>query len=290
VVHQPTSAKTAADLIRIATLELAESGIETARIDAEVLLRRTLGVDRTRLFMRLRDSVDTVAAARFQSLVERRVSGEPVAYLIGIKEFMGIEFAVGSGVLIPRPETELMVEWAVRWLSGKTHASVVDVGTGSGAIILSLAILLAGNQSGLLIGCDRSGTALKFAIRNRAALGMENTVQLVRGDLITWLGVSTNLILANLPYLTPEQVASNPDLQAEPEVALVSGPGGLDAIERLLADIPRVLSPHGAVAMELDPSQAEHIADVARGALPGAKVSIVRDYAGTDRFVIAECD
>jgi release factor glutamine methyltransferase len=285
---QLESNPTANDLIRHAASHLAAAGIETARLDAEVLLRHVLGIDRTRLFMRLRDPVDGEDTKAFQSLIDRRLTGEPVAFLTGAREFMGLEFAVGPGVLIPRPETELLVEWAARWLKKRNESTVIDVGAGSGAIILSLAGNLRGAGAHRYVGCDVSDAALAYAMRNRDALGLSEIVHLVRGDLLSWLGTPVDLILANLPYLTPEQLASNPDLRAEPELALVSGADGVDAIERLIADLPRVLAPGGAAAFELDPGQAERIAGSIGRALPGARVAIMQDLAGLDRFVIAE--
>jgi len=287
-VRQSDSTSTAADLIRDAAGRLSTVAIETARLDAEVLLRHVLGTDRTHFFMRLQEPITIEEESRFRTLVERRAAGEPVAYLTGVREFMGVDLTVGPGVLIPRPETELIVEWAMSWLAGKSHASVVDVGTGSGAIILSLATVMTDRHRGLRIGCDRSPAALAFALYNRRALGLEARVGLVRGDLLTWLGQPVDLILANLPYLTPEQLASNPELQAEPEIALVSGPEGAEAIEDLLADVPRVLKAPGAVVIELDPSQAARIAALATLMLPDAAVSTIPDLAGLNRFVVAE--
>jgi release factor glutamine methyltransferase len=279
---------TAAVLVRDAAERLAVAGVESARLDAEVLLRHVLGIDRTRLFMRLREPVDEEAVARFWTLVERRLADEPVAYLTGEREFLGLPFAVGPGVLVARPETELLVEWAAGWLAGKRGATVVDVGTGSGAIILALATMVGGAHQGLLLGADRSVEALAYAVRNRANLMLDDRVRLIRGDLLTWLGAPADLILANLPYLTLEQLSSNPDLCAEPELALVSGHDGLDAIRRLLDDSGRVLAPGGAIALELDPSQAQTAAGLAAAVLPDARVSVKQDLAGRDRFVIAE--
>lgn len=276
---------TAAELIAEAASRLSAAGIETARLDAEVLLRHVLGIDRTRLFLRLCESVDAAAADAFQRLLDERLRGAPVAYLTGRREFMGLDFAVGPGVLVPRPETELMVEWALDRLRGRERPLVVDVGTGSGAIILSLAAALGPAFTGTLVGSDRSPAALAYAARNRAALGLEDRVHLVRGDLLTWLGRPADLILANLPYLRPDQVAANPDLRAEPEEALVAGADGLDAIARLLADTARVLARGGALILELDPSQAATVARDAESVDNAADVRVIEDLAGLARFV-----
>jgi release factor glutamine methyltransferase len=285
---RPYGNRTAADLIGEAASRLAVAGIETARLDAEVLLRHTLGVDRTRLFLVLQEPVAPGAVSTFEAFVERRLAGQPVAYITGAREFMGIDFAVGPGVLVPRPETELLVERGLAWLCGRPPALVVDVGTGSGAIVLSLAHLVDSGSSHHFVGSDRSSAALAFAIRNREALGLAGRVELVRGDLLTWLGRPADLILANLPYLTPEQVEGNPDLRAEPEMALLGGNDGLDMINRLLADAVPVLAHGGAMLLELDPSQAARVTGMAARVLPGARIETIADLAGRDRIVVIE--
>lgn len=275
---------TATDLITTAAQKLTAAGIETARLDAEVLLRHLLGLSRTALFVRLREPVDPAIADRLDELIERRLGGLPVAYLTGEREFMGLPFAVGPGVLVPRPETELLVEWAAERMERARPDLVVDVGTGSGAIILALATI-ASPRDACFIGSDRSSEALGYAEHNRAELGLAQRVRLVKGDLLTWLGRPAGLILANLPYLRPDQVAANPDIHAEPELALISGDNGLDAINRLLDDSKRTLSPGGAMILELDPSQAAEVAVAAQCSNPSAGVQIVRDLAGFERFV-----
>jgi release factor glutamine methyltransferase len=279
---------TAADLIRHAAERLAAAGIETARLDAEVLLRHVLGIDRTALFVRLHERVNVADAARFHELIETRLAGNPVAYLTGLREFMELPFAVGPGVLVPRPETELLVEWAANRIKRQPTSLVVDVGTGSGAIVLALAKSVASNERSAFVGSDLSAIALAYAARNRSILGLDARVSLVLGDLLTWLGQPADLILANLPYLKPEQVASTPEIRAEPEIALVAGPQGLDAIARLILDAPRVLTSGGSMIIELDPSQATTVAGWAKEVFPSALVEVIRDLAGFDRFVVVE--
>jgi len=266
----------------------ARGGSETPRLDAEVLLRHVLQVDRAGLFARLDDPLPADAAAAFLTLLGRRVAGEPVAYLVGEKEFMGLPIRVGPGALVPRPETELLVEWALRWLHERPDAVVVDVGTGSGGIALAVAAgLPAGHRVRILAG-DSASAGLAWAARNRWALALD-AVQLVRGDLTTWLAPdAADLILANLPYLTPEQIVGNPLLAAEPEAALLGGPDGLDLVRSLVADLPRVLAPGGAVGLELDPSQTATVAALLAETLPGARIETITDLAGLPRHVVAE--
>ena len=279
---------TAAELIREAAGRLIASGFDSPRLDAEVLLRHVLGLDRTHLFLRLHEPVSDDSSIEFDRIIDQRLTGESVAYLTGEREFMGLPFMVGPGVLVPRPETEMLVEWALAWIGNHSPKRVIDVGTGSGAIILSIALSLPRTEIPLLIGCDLSGEALVFADRNRESLGLESRVHLVRGDLLTWLGSPVDLILANLPYLRPDQVMDNREIQTEPEIALISGEDGLQAVQRLIGDLPRVLAPGGAVILELDPEQADRVALMINELVPGAHSEILRDLSGRKRFVVAE--
>ncbi len=279
---------TIAGALHAAARRLAEQGFPSPRLDAEVLLRHVLGLDRTAFFLRLHDPLSPTDRQRFEALLARRLAGEPVAYLTGEREFMGLPFAVGPGVLVPRPETELLVEWALIWLTDRAHATVIDVGTGSGAIALSLAYHLPGNAVHRIIGADISRAALRFARQNRSRLGLERRVHLVCGDLVAWCRGPAALILANLPYLRPDQIAANPDLAAEPRLALEAGPDGLDLYRRLLADAGRVLAPDGAIGLEIDPSQADTAVALMVAALPDARITVRPDLAGLPRHVIGE--
>ena len=280
--------ETVAGALRAASRRLGAGGSETPRLDAEVLLRHVLGVDRTGLFVRLPEAIGREQLAAFEGLVAARLGGAPVAYLTGEREFMGLPFAVRPGVLVPRPETEGLVEWALGWLADRPGGAVVDVGTGSGAIALSLAALLPPQWGGRIVAADVSAAALAVARENRDRLGLRDRAALVRGDLVAWCGGPVALLLANLPYLRPEQVAGNPALAAEPRLALVGGGDGLEPMRRLIADAPRVLAPGGALGLEIDPSQAAAVAGLIAAALPGARVEVRPDLAGLARHVVAE--
>jgi release factor glutamine methyltransferase len=288
-LHAVTERKTIAELLRAATARLLASRTYSPRLDAEVLLRYVLGIDRTALFARLQDPVEFSDRLEFERLIEKRFEGCPVAYLIGEREFMGIPFIVNPSVLVPRPGTEQLVEWAEQWLIFRPDAKVVDVGTGSGAIILSLA-KFAKSWTGRAIGIDLSEAAIEVAQTNRSRLGLQDRVELVAGDLLVPVTEPVDLILANLPYLTPDQIMENPELAAEPRMALEGGPDGLDEVRRLLNDIPRALKPAGAAVLELNPGHVAEVARIASASLPKARVLIERDLEERDRFVIVERD
>jgi release factor glutamine methyltransferase len=278
------------DMVREAARRLAAAGIDSARLDAEVLMGHALGVDRTHLFLQLPEAIPDSAATTFLRLVDQRLGGAPVAYLTGTREFMGLPFRVGPGVLIPRPDTEPLVEWALAWLEHRPDARVADIGTGSGAIAISIAALAPAAFAGEVIAVDISAAALAIARENASALlndDRRRRFHLREGSLAAPLDAPVDLLLANLPYLTPGQIAENPALDAEPRLALDGGPDGLDLIRILAADLPRILASGGAAGFEIDPSQEAAVRDVLTHALPGCTIGSVRDLAHTTRHVVA---
>jgi release factor glutamine methyltransferase len=213
------------DALSRATARLSEAGCDTPRLDAELLIAEALGVDRARLVIDASVALDADAAGRVEALVARREAREPVAYILGRKEFRRITLTVDRRVLIPRPETELLVEVG---LSLPPAARVVDVGTGSGAVALAL----KDERPDLsLIGTDLSPDALAVARENAARLHLD--VTFVEADLLDGVDGPFDAVLANLPYV-PEEVELAPEIGSyEPAVALFSGGDGLDAIRRL---------------------------------------------------------
>lgn len=285
--NRVTTNRTIQAAVQEAARRFASAGSETPRLDAEVLLRHVLGLDRTGYFLRRHETLSGADRAAFDGLVERRVARESVAYIVGRREFMGRSFAVGPGVLVPRPETEILVEWALGWLA--THRGrrrILDIGTGSGAIALSIAAETWRASRHRVAASDVSPIALGYASRNRASFGLQEHVSLVRGSLACWHVGRVDLLLANLPYLRPEQVAENADLASEPVLALAGGPDGLDLIRGLLADAPRLLAPGGAIGLEIDPSQANAVVALGDRHLPLLEWGIIPDLAGLPRHVV----
>ncbi|ACZ39334.1 peptide chain release factor N(5)-glutamine methyltransferase [Sphaerobacter thermophilus] len=284
MTHDPPTLR---QLLHDGRQQLEQAGDETARLDAEVLLRHLLSIDRATLYARLPDPAPPDTVERYRDLIARRAAGEPVAYITGHREFMGLDFLVDRRVLIPRPETEYLVEWALAWLRERGgDRLVVDVGTGSGAIAVSLAAH-ADDPALRVVGSDRSLDALRVAAINRDRLA-PGRVALVAGDLLSWCRPGIDLVLANLPYLRPDQAHAG--IAWEPAVALYAGETGFGLYEQLLPQVAQRLRPRGAVGCEIDPSQRAIALATARSHFPTARITVRPDLAGLDRYLIIETD
>lgn len=271
----------AREALQGAITAISAAGCETPRLDAEVLLAHVLGVGRERLLADRDLSVQGPAVRAFQDAVRRRaVLREPVAYIVGCRGFRRIELAADPRALIPRPESELLVEWGLGLPQG---ARVLDVGTGSGAIALALKHERPDLQ---VRGSDRSEQALSLARENAARLGLE--VAFVHADLLDGAGDGYDAVLANLPYVAePERAALAPEiLRHEPPGALFAGEQGLDAIRALTGQ----LAGRGDVAflaLEVGAGQASAVRVICEAA-GFEKVGFVRDLAGIERLVKGE--
>jgi release factor glutamine methyltransferase len=235
----------------------------TAQLDAEVLLAHLLGTNRSSLLAHASDPVSSEQLSRFERLVESRTKGEPVAYLTGHKEFFGLDLLVTRDVLVPRPETESVVEACLEHLPQDEVSQVADIGTGSGAILVAV---LANRSLARGYGVELSPEALEVA--------RQNCVQNNVADR------------ANLPYVSPDE--AEPDVAKwEPRVAVFGGgQDGADTIRRFLGDAPRYLLPGGVVVMETAYSQGPLVAQLAKTAFPAAEIEVRKDLAGLDRIVV----
>ena len=261
-----------------AVVALSAAGVDTPRLDAEVLLAEATGFDRARLAAEPDASVDSGAARRFGAMVRRRVRREPVAYILGRKGFRHLDLWVDSRALIPRPETELLVEIAVELEPG----SVLDVGTGSGAVALAVAHELPEAD---VTATDTSEDALALARENAERLGLAERVAFERGTVPP--GRRFDLVVANLPYVREsDMVALEPEItEYEPRQAVVAGEDGLETIATVAAASSAALTDAGAVALEVGAGQAgaaaELLLDLGFGQVEGRQ-----DLAGTPRVVL----
>ena len=268
---------------------ISDRSIPDANLEAEVLLRHVLGLDRAQLFAELEASVTELQAERLSRLLERRLEGEPLAYLLGHREFYGLDFMVTPSVLIPRQESELLVDTVLETCSarqGGERIEIADVGTGCGAI----AIAVAHNFSGAhVFATDISDESLAVADINRRNHGVTDRVDLRFGDLLDALPRSVDVIVSNPPYLKRDEI---PRMQAEvrwePMAALDGGVDGLETTERLLRQAPGYLRPGGCVMVEIAPEQLESVCRMARDAIAGVEVTYARDLLGLPRVVIAQ--
>jgi release factor glutamine methyltransferase len=240
---------------------LAKKGAEAPRLDAEVLLAHALGCKRIDLYASRHDQpASDELRARFRELVRRRLEGCPVAYLVGRKEFFSLEFEVGPGVLIPRPETEFVVMECLKRAKGKPRVRVVDIGTGSGAIAIAVARKLPDAE---VTAIDLSEEALAIARRNASKHGVAERVRFLQGDLFRPIpaGEQFDFILSNPPYVATEDI---PGLAVgvrdyEPHLALDGGPGGYAVLERLLDGAPAFLKLGGTLILEIGAAQEEAV-------------------------------
>jgi release factor glutamine methyltransferase len=273
---------TVLEVLKLATDHFQKHGSDSARLDAEVLLAHALALRRLDLYLKFDRQLTEPELSKYRDLVARRAKGEPVAYLVGHKEFMGLDFAVTPAVLVPNPDTELLVQRAVELArEAGRPLRMADVGTGSGCIAIAVAHYASNVE---VVASDTSEDALEIAARNVAAHRLGDRVQLVCGDLMAPLTGSFDLVCANLPY-----VAAGSRLPAEvvaqPARALYAEQDGSALVTRLLDEAPARLNKGGRVLAELDPSILTVVVDAARRRLSGHRVH--RDLAGHERVIEA---
>ena len=263
---------------------LDASGVADPRLEAEVMLMHLLRMPRQDVFAHQELEVSGQQQQDLDVMVQRRLNREPLAYILGRREFYGIDLLVNPAVLIPRPETETLVDQALLMASkmtGTPELVIADVGVGCGAIAISVALHL---PSARVYALDISEQALEVAGCNIRAHDVAGRVVLGKGNLLEPLPEPADLILANLPYIPSGRI---PTLQAEvrrePRQALDGGPDGLDCIRGLLSQAPYKIKGRGAILLELDPEQVPAVDELARRHFPEAKNSAQQDLAGLDR-------
>ncbi len=271
-----------------------QAGIDSPTLTARLLLAAALDKPREWLVAHNDHPLSTEQADAFERLITRALAREPLAYLLGRREFYGLDFIIDSRVLIPRPETEMLVERALEHLRAPSqdhapqtdagHVDAIDVGTGSGAIAIAIARHAPGAR---LAATDVSAEALDVARINAGRHGVADRIEFAQADLLDNTPYRARVIAANLPYVTTEEIeALPPEIQAhEPRVALDGGGDGLALVRRLLGQLPAHLLPGGAAFFEIGASQGPAALRVAGELLPSARVTLDKDLAGLDRVL-----
>lgn len=273
---------------------LRAAGLDSPRLEAELLLAHILGCERPWLHAHDDETLTPGQLETFRGLLDRRRARAPLAYLTGHKEFFGLDFEVSPAVLIPRPETELLVERALQEIreraagaaGGTRPLSVVDAGSGSGCIAVALAVHAPGAR---VVAVDLAAEALAVARRNARRHAVAGRIAFLQGDLLAPLSGPVDLVVSNPPYVSPGELrAAMPEVaDYEPRLALDGGgPEGLDIVRRLLAMLPPRLRPGGAFFIEIGAGQGAAVRQMARRLIPGARLAVEPDLAGRDRLLV----
>lgn len=261
---------------------LARNNIEESHLEAEVLLRHALEIDRAELYAGLDRELNSLQEEKFRALLQRRLGGEPIAYITGHREFYGLDFYIDRCVLIPRPETELLVAKAIELAQARAIAAVADVGTGCGAIAVTLARHLPLLQ---IYASDVSADALEVARINGTKHGVSDRIRLLHGDMLEPLPEPVDLIMANLPYVTKPEIVRSGLADFEPQVALDGGTDGLDKIRRLCEQAAGKLNPRGGILLEIGQGQHRMVTDWLQRRFPSASLETIPDLQGIERVI-----
>ena len=274
--------------LHITSQELMKTGSPDAKLEAEVLLRHVLKSDRATMFRDLEENLSEDNVTNIASLVNRRIQKEPLAYITGIKEFYGLMFEVSEGVLIPRPETELLVETAITKakLLKKNEINIVDVGTGSGAIAVSLAVNIPNSN---VIAIDLSKSALEIADENRRTHGMYSRIKLRLGNLLEPVTENIDILVSNPPYIRKDRLHSlQEEVLKEPRLALDGGEDGLRLIAELLSQARERMDSRSIILFEIDSDQGIEASKISKNTFPLGDVSVLKDLNNDDRAVLIE--
>jgi release factor glutamine methyltransferase len=270
------------EVLKLASEHLGKHGSDSARLDAEVMLAGALGLRRLDLYLQFDRPLSEDELSVYRAQVARRAHGEPVAYVVGHKEFMALDFEVTRAVLVPNPDTEVLVQLAVAWAREAARpVRVADVGTGSGCIAIAVAHYAPDAE---VWASDISGEALEVAARNVAKHSLETRVHLACGDLMEPLPGTFDLVCANLPYVAAG--AKLPvEVRSQPSVALYASGEGGELVARLLEAAPARLSQGGRVLAEVDPSIVASVSGIAHRSFTGHRIH--NDLGGHERVLEA---
>jgi len=279
---------TLGDVLYQTRCELAKANIDCSTTEAELLLCHALAISKTQLYTEPERLLTTRELNHLRHLVQRRLLHEPIAYILSGCEFYGTEFYIDHRALIPRPETELLVEKAIDFarhhLTPGTQLTIADIGTGSGAIAISLALAL---PQAKIYATDISASALEVANINRRRYKVDSQVELLQGNLLEPLPEPVDMIVANLPYIRNSELRTlSPEIvNFEPMSAIAGGNAGWDKIRLLLDQVPGKLRPNGCLLLEIGQGQDKAVSSMAECDFPQAGVELVPDLSGTNRVV-----
>ncbi|MBI3931169.1 MAG: peptide chain release factor N(5)-glutamine methyltransferase [Chloroflexi bacterium] len=261
---------------------LVASNIEDAPLESELLLRQALRIDRIQLYLALDRELGPEEDETLWKLIKRRLDGEPIAYITGQREFYGLDFSVDPSVLIPRPESELLVEKALKLAQEQAVFTIAEVGTGCGAIAISLALSL---PQAKIYATDISAAALKVTRLNCQKHGVVARICLLSGDMLAPLPEPVDLIVANLPYVREAELSRVNTHNFEPSLALNGGADGLEKIAQLCSQIGDKLRTGGSLLLEIGQGQSRAVTVLLRRLFPAAEIEVAPDWSGIDRVV-----
>ncbi len=289
--------QTIKSILLIYAKKLKQNKIKNPHLETEILLAYILKKTREYLFTYPDKILTKTQISKLDSLILSRIKGKPIAYLIKKKQFYGLDFYVDKNVLIPRPETELLINLGVRHPVGcrtSQQTTIIDVGTGSGCIIVTLAKIIKSNTNNQFIAIDISKKALQIAKKNAKTHGVKNKIKFIHSDLLDnkKLIIAPHcklIIIANLPYLTPTQIKNSPSIQHEPKLALAAGSDGLKYYKKLFSQIKKLQKNSKAnidILCEIDPLQVTKIKNIINKILPNSKIEVKKDLSKKERIIV----
>ncbi len=261
---------------------LTDNNIEDAPLESELLLRDALRINRVQLYLDLNHELSPKQEETFWHLIKRRTNGEPTAYITRHREFYGLDFYVDPSVLIPRPESELLVEKALKLTQTHPVSTIAEVGTGCGAVAISLALSL---PQAKIYATDISAPALKVALFNCQKHGVVNRIRLLQGDMLEPLPEPVDLIVTNLPYVKESELPLMCSANLEPLLALNGGSDGLEKIRQLCRQLRDKLLPEGYLLLEIGQGQRRAVTAFLCSLFPSAKIEVIPDLSGIERVV-----
>ena len=275
------------DLYNSVAERLDEAGISESRLESQLLIRHAFSFTKPDFYAKLHDNnLTQQGLVRLETTVKQRIQRKPLAYLLGMREFYGREFSVDPSVLIPRQETETLIDHCIEILASVSPHDVLvgDIGTGSGIIAVTLALEIPHLQ---LVAIDLSPDASAMALHNSRNLGAARSVHCITGDLLTPLKCKFDLIAANLPYIATHGLSQlQPEVSRyEPTLALDGGKEGLDLITQLLNQAQTAIKPSGHIVLEIDPALGPPVARLAQEYFPGSHTTLINDLNGDDRIL-----